>query len=141
MKKLSLVVAALVLGVVTAPATAHAPHVGPKKGQTIHWGTHHFELVPGADAARLYIYAASNRQPVPVAGFTAKARILSGGKMTNLAFAPAGANVLAGKGAKLTGDWTALVSVAVPGRGTATIRYSAKDLATLRKATGHGHAG
>lgn len=141
MKKLSIVVAALALGAIAAPTAAHAPHVGPRNGQTIHWGTHHFELVPGADAARLYVYSASNHQPVPAAGFTAKARILSGGKMTNIVLAPAGANMLAAKGARLTGDWTALVSVAVPGRGTATIRYSAKDLETLRKAAGHRHAG
>ena len=129
--------AAVVLAAMASPAEAHAPHVGPAGGQTIHWGAYHFELVAGAAGSRIFVYRASDRKPVPASAMSATARLLAGGKLVSVPFRPAGGNVLASPQARLSGDWTASVSFRLPG-GAPTIRYSARELALLRKAGAKG---
>ena len=129
--------AAAALMVLASPASGHAPHVGPAGGQTIHWGAYHFELVPGASGSRIHVYRASDRKPVPATTMSATARLLAGGKLVSVRFRPAGGNVLASPQARLSGDWTASVSLRLPG-ATPTIRYSARDLAALRRAGAKG---
>lgn len=129
--------AAAALTVLASPATAHAPHVGPAGGQTIHWGAYHFELLPGANGSRIFVYRASDRKPLPAAAMSATARLLAGGKLANVRFQPAGGNVLASPQARLSGDWTASVSFKLPGAAP-TIRYSARELAALRRAGAKG---
>jgi hypothetical protein len=133
MKSVAYLAAAAVLTGLAAPASAHAPHVGPAGGQTIHWGAYHFELVPGSSGSRILVYHASNRRPVPAAAMSATARVLVGGRLVSARFQPAGANVLASPQARLSGDWTALVSFKLPGAAP-TLRYSARELAALRRA-------
>lgn len=127
---------AYILAIATAalsvPAVAHAPHVGPAGGQTVHWGTYHFEFVPGANGSRIFVYRASDRKPLPAARMSATARLEAGGRVSNVQFRPAGGNVLASPQAKVGGDWTASVTVKVPG-GAPTVRYSARELAALRR--------
>ena len=126
--------AAAALTVLAAPATAHAPHVGPAGGQTVHWGLYHFELVAGPNGSRIFVYRASDRKPVPATAMSATARLLTAGK---LVFQPAGGNVLASPQARLSGDWTASVSFKLPGAAP-TIRYSARELAALRRSGAKG---
>lgn len=129
--------ATVALTIVAAPATAHAPHVGPAGGQTVHWGAYHFELVPGLNGSRIFVYRASDRKPVAATAMSATARMLTGGKLVNARFQPAGGNVLASPQARLSGDWTASVSFKLPGAAP-TIRYSARELAALRRAGAKG---
>jgi hypothetical protein len=131
--KLVAYLAAAALTVLASPATAHAPHVGPAGGQTIHWGAYHFELVPGATGSRIFVYRASDRKPVPATAMSATARLLAGGKLVSVRFQPAGRNVLASPQARLSGDWTASVNFKLPGAAP-TIPYSARELAALRRA-------
>ena len=135
--KLVAYLAAAALTVLASPATAHAPHVGPAGGQTIHWGVYHFELLPGPNGSRILVYRASDRKPVPATAMSATARLLAGGKLAIVRFQPVGGNVLASPQARLTGDWTASVSFNLPGAAP-TIRYSARELAALRRAGAKG---
>jgi hypothetical protein len=68
---------------------------------------------------------------------SATARLLTGGKLVNVRFRGAGGNVLVSPQARLTGDWTASVSFNLPGAAP-TIRYSARELAALRRAGAKG---
>ncbi|WP_300975115.1 hypothetical protein [Sphingomonas sp. LHG3406-1] len=129
--------AAASLALVAAPASSHAPHVGPAGGQAIHWGAYHFEFVPGVGGSRILVYRASDKKPVPAVAMSATARLLSGGKLVNVRFRPGGGNQLIAPEARLSGDWTASVSFKLPGAAP-TIRYSARDLATLRRAGAKG---
>lgn len=137
MKPLAYLVAAAALAVLASPAPAHAPHVGPAGGQAIHWGAYHFELLPGQNGSRVFIYRASDRKPVPAAAMSATARLLTGGKLVSARFQPAGGNVLASKQARLAGDWTASISFKLPGAAP-TIRFSARELAALRRSGAKG---
>jgi hypothetical protein len=98
----------------------------------MHWGAYHFELVPGPNGSRIFVYRASDRKPVPTAVMSANARVLTGGKLVSARFQPVGGNVLASPQARLSGDWTASVSFRLPG-ASPTIRYSARELAALRR--------
>lgn len=132
MKSAAYLAAIAALAVLAVPASAHAPHVGPAGGQTIHWGAYHFELVPGSNGSRIFVYRASDRKPVPAAAMSATARLLTGGKLVSARFKPVGGHVLASPHARLSGDWTASVSFKLPGAAP-TIRFSARELAALRR--------
>lgn len=137
MRSLAYLSAALALSAWAVPASAHGPHVGPAGGQTIHWGAYHFELVPGPAGSRIFIYRASDRKPVPATALSATARLLTDGKLITARFQPAGGNVLASSQARLAGDWAASISFKLPGAAP-TIRYSARELAALRRIGGKG---
>ena len=137
MKPAANLAAAAVLAVLASPAPAHAPHIGPAGGQTIHWGAYHFELVPGSNGSRIFVYRASDRKPAPAAAMSATARLLTGGKLVSAHFRPVGDHVLASPQARLSGDWTASVSFKLPGAAP-TIRFSARELAALRRSGAKG---
>lgn len=128
-------IAALGLAASAVPAAAHAPHVGPAGGQTVHWGTYHFEFVPGANGSRILVYRASDRQPLPASKMSATARLQTGGRVSDVRFRPGGSNVLTSPEARVAGDWVALVTLKVPGAAP-TVRYSARELAALRRGSG-----
>lgn len=132
-----LAAAAAALTLMASPAPAHAPHVGPAGGQTIHWGTYHFELVPGSNGSRIFVYRASDRKPVRATAMSATAQIVTGGKPVSARFQSVGGNVLASPQARLSGDWTASVSLKLPG-ASPTLRYSARELAAMRRAGAKG---
>jgi hypothetical protein len=133
MKRALFVAGAAAASVGLSPAAqAHAPHIGPAGGQTIHWGSYHFELVPGANGSRIFVYRASDRKPVPTASMSANARLLAGGNLSTVRFHPAGGNMLLSPAARLWGDWTAVVSLRLKGVSP-TIRYSARQLSALRR--------
>lgn len=133
MKAFAYLIAAAALAVAPAPLLAHPPHIGPAGGQTIHWGPYHFEFVPGANGSRIHVYRASDRRPVPTARISATARLLAGGRVATVRFQPSSGNMLASPQARLSGDWTASVTITMPG-ATPTIRYSSRELAALRRA-------
>jgi hypothetical protein len=119
----------LLAGFVLAPVVGHAhePRRGPNGGQKVDIGNNHAELVAEGNRLRLFLFDGADR-PIPAAGVTAQAVILSGGHQATIALAPSGDNVLAG-----TGDFTAargmraVVTLTLPGQRPAQARFTPMD--------------
>lgn len=123
--------AALVaLAALAAPGAAHEIiGLGPKGGQMLHWGMSHFELAPGPRGTMLYVYGATDANPpVKTGGATATGQVVVGGKVVPAVFKPAGGNAMSAPGLRLVGDWVVALTVRVPGRQGAQVRFSNKAM-------------
>jgi hypothetical protein len=128
---------------IAAPAAAHAPAIGPNGGLRLHWGQYHYELKPAASQVQLFVHTAAADKPVDARKARATGRLLVGGKLVPVTFAPAGGNLMTAPGA-LSGNWQAQVTVTMPGAQPATLRFTEKqrrEVAGHRaKADDHGHS-
>jgi len=90
----------------------------PHGGQLRMSGPYHFELVVGENEVKVYVTDHA-MQSISVAGATGNAIILSGGK-SELPLAPAGENLVEGKGEFKSGpDMKVVVSLTIPGQSQA----------------------
>lgn len=131
-----LIPAALLL--IAAPVAAHdMSKLGPKGGQLAHVASNHFELLPVAGGGvRLFVYGATDdNPPADATRASAKGRFVINGKMSEAGFVPAGANAMFAKGVSLSGNWTALVQVTLPGKTMTTVRFNTAVMAAQAKAT------
>jgi hypothetical protein len=105
-------------------ASAHEPRRGPNGGQVADIGQHHGELVARGNVLRFFLFDGAD-QPLPVAGATAQAVVLSGGRQASVTLSPTGANVLQG-----TGDFTAapgmraVVTLTLPNQRPVQARFT-----------------
>jgi hypothetical protein len=120
------------------PAAAHdMSKLGPKGGQLAHVASNHFELLPlPGGGVRLYIYAATDENvPADATNASAKGRFVVNGKISEAAFSSIGGNAMAAATVPLTGRWTALLQVSLPGKTTTTVRFNTAVMAAQAKAT------
>lgn len=89
---------ALLLGLLSAAAEAHAPGPGPHGGQLQHLGNNtHVEVVARGNTILLYVFTPED-EPLATEGATATATVLAGGKTTRVPLQPKGGNLMQGSG-------------------------------------------
>lgn len=149
MKRLILAILALA-AVFAGPLAAHDDATldampSPHGGQLRMAGPYHFELVVGEGELRVHLTDHGD-QPVPSAGVSGNAVVLSGGA-TRIALAPAGDNLLTGTGSFTAGpDMKVAVSLTFPDGNTWQARFTPWERMQGRapaagSAAGHeGHA-
>lgn len=136
------VAAVLALGL-SLPALAHDDATldameSPNGGQVRMAGPYHYELVLGKNAVSVYLTDHGD-QPVPSAGVSGNAIILSGARST-LALSPAGDNRLDGQGEFQIGpDMRAVVSLTFPDGNTWQTRFTPWE--RMQQAQGAAPAG
>ena len=100
-------------------ATMKAPHGGQLKMA----GPYHLELVMKPGLAQVYVTDHGDKQ-IASQGGRGSVTVLSGGKKTVIKLAPAGGNLLQGKGSfEIKPDMKAVVSVMMPGQPAQQARY------------------
>ena len=88
-------------------------------------GDYHTHLRTTDTGFELYLHDRATHGVVDTAGGTVTATLLSGGKRETVAIKAKQAGILVGQ-RPLTGDWTLLVKLEVPGRKPAQLRFSSK---------------
>lgn len=121
-------VLALSISLIAAPASAHAPGLGPNGGQIQHLGNNaHVEVVARDNSILIYLFTPDN-VPVPAEGVKATATVLSDGKPETIPLQVTGSNVMQGKGNfRAQPGMKVVLSIALPGGRPVQSRFTPLD--------------
>lgn len=109
-----------------APMAAHAHgDEASKGGWDVETGAFHVHLLPADAKFHIHVHDAKTHGSVNLAQAKVTARLLAGGKTTEIPLKVAASGVMEGA-QTLKGDWTMLVSINVPGQKPAQARFSSK---------------
>jgi hypothetical protein len=116
-----LVLACLASWLAVAPAHAHGDAKAQHGGVVQMAHDVGFELVAGEGEAALYL--TDHGQPLATQGVSGKLMVLQGGKKTEAALAPAGANKLSAKGLTLQSGAKVVAALAGVAGKAVTVRF------------------